>query len=67
MNNVMIVDDMKLVLLPPANYKEPTKEEVESKTLKLITIFAGIKQRVSKENKNHCQYVHAVHSQKVLT
>lgn len=60
-SNVITVDDMKLVLLPPANYKEPTKEEVESETLKLITIFAGIKQRVLKENKNRRQYVHVVH------
>ena len=67
MNNVIRVDDMKLVLLPPEDYKEPTKEEVESETLKLITVFAGIKQRVLRENKNHCQYVHAVHLQKVLT
>lgn len=67
MNNVIRVDDMKLVLLPPEDYKEPTKEEVETETLKLITVFAGIKQRVLRENKNHCQYVHAVHLQKVLT
>ena len=67
MNNVIRVDDMKLVLLPPEDYKEPTKEEVETETLKLITVFAGIKQRVLRENKNHCQYVHAVKLKKVLT
>ena len=61
------MENMKLVLLPPEDYKEPTKEEVETETLKLITVFAGIKQRVLRENKNHCQYVHAVHLQKVLT
>lgn len=54
------VDDMKLILLPPAEPVEVTQEEVESETIKLLTVFAGIKQRVSKENKNHHQYIQLV-------
>lgn len=53
----IFVDDMKLVLLPPLDNRKPTKAEIESETLKLITIFAGIKQRVLRENKNHHQCI----------
>jgi len=59
--NVLRVDDMKLVLLPPSDNRQPTKEEIESETLKLLTIFAGIKQRVLKENKNHHQCTPLIH------
>lgn len=54
------VDDMKLILLPPAEPVEVTQEEVEFETIKLLTVFAGIKQRVSKENKNRHQYIQIV-------
>lgn len=54
------VDDMKLNLLPPEDIRT-THEEVENETIKLLTIFAGIKQRVSIMNKNHHQYIHLVH------
>ena len=54
---VIPVEDMNLILISPAETKQPSCEEIESETLKLITIFAGIKQRVLKENRNHYQYV----------
>lgn len=54
------VDDMKLILLPPAEPVEVTQEEVESETIKFLTVFSGIKQRVLKENKNRHQYIQLV-------
>jgi hypothetical protein len=53
------VDDMRLNILPPEDI-HTTSEEVERETVKLLTIFAGIKQRVSAMNKNHHQYIHLV-------
>lgn len=54
--NTTYIDDMKLTLLPPENV-EVSQEEVEAETIKLLSIFVKIKQRVSKENKNHHQYM----------
>lgn len=54
---VIAVDDMKLILLPPAEPVKVSQEEVESEIINLLTVFAGIKQRVSKENKNRRQYM----------
>lgn len=52
---------MKLVLLPPSDNKLPTSEEIESETLKFLTVFIKIKQRALKENKNHRQYMTIAH------
>lgn len=60
MKNTICIDDMKLVLLPPSEKKLPTPEEVEAETLKLLSIFVGIKQRVSKEKQNRRQYMSIV-------
>ena len=49
---------MKLILLPPAEPVKVTQEEVESETIKLLTVFAGIKQRVSKSTSYHQQLLH---------
>ena len=54
---VIPVEDMNLILISPSESKEPSREEIEAETLKLITLFAGIKQRVLKENRNRYQYV----------
>lgn len=54
--NTTYIDDMKLTLLPPENV-EVSQEEVEAETIKLLSIFVKIKQRVSRENKNHHQYM----------
>lgn len=54
------IDDMKLNILPPEDICV-TSEEVENEAVKFLTIFAGIKQRVLNENKNHHQYIHLVH------
>ena len=54
---VIAIDDMKLILLPPAKPVKVSQEEVESESINLLTVFAGIKQRVSKENKNRRQYM----------
>ena len=52
--NTTYIDDMKLTLLPPENV-EVSQEEIEAETIKLLSIFVKIKQRVSRENKNHHQ------------
>ena len=54
--NTTYIDDMKLTLLPPENV-EVSQKEVEAETIKLLSIFVKIKQRVSRENKNHHQYM----------
>lgn len=63
----IIVDDMTLRLLPPSESRMPDKSKIETETIKLLMVFAGIKQRVSIENKNHHQCVEPTPQQKVLT
>ena len=55
--NKIQVDDMTLVLSPPANREKVRMEDAELEILKLVTVFWGIKQRVLREQRNRCRCV----------